>query len=190
MNITVDKDLRFYPFFITYDLESLLLIDNLPAPSTSSSWTQEHRPVSFSLCSYVPSHTHPVCENDSDVSYLISTFVKRGREIQTTAAKFMKNRFANVSKQLELECKKLQELSEEIVDESDSDEKRVINTPLLNHIRRIQNNLETYMTEIPVLGYNSSKYDLNLIKTLSTRNAISTCASATASSNSSILVIS
>ena len=59
----------------------------------------------------------------------------------------MKNRFANVSK--------LQELSEEIVDESDSDEKRVINTPLLNHIRRIQNNLETYMSEIPVLGYNS-----------------------------------
>ena len=42
--------------------------------------------------------------------------------------------------------------------------KRVINTLLLNHIRRIQNNLETYMTEIPVLGYNSSKYDLNLIK--------------------------
>ena len=80
----------------------------------------------------------------------------------------MKTRFANVSKKLKLECQKLQELSEEIVDESDSDddsdEKRVINTPLLNHIRRIQNNLETYMTEIPVLGYNSSKYDLNLIK--------------------------
>ena len=27
-----DKDLRFYPFFITYDLESLLLTDNLPNP--------------------------------------------------------------------------------------------------------------------------------------------------------------
>ena len=32
LNITVDKDLRFYPFFITYDLESLLLTDNLPDP--------------------------------------------------------------------------------------------------------------------------------------------------------------
>ena len=96
--ITVDKDLRFSPFFITYDLESLLLTDNLPAPSTSSSWTQEHRPVSFSLCSNVPGHTHPVCEIDFDVSNLISKFVKRAREIQSTAAKFMKTRFANVSK--------------------------------------------------------------------------------------------
>ena len=120
LNITVDKDLRFYPFFITYDLESLLLIDNLPAPSTSSSWTQEHRPVSFSLCSNVPSHTHSVFEIDSDVSNLISKFVKRSREIQTTAAKFMKTRFANVSKKDKFECKKLQELSEEIIGERDS----------------------------------------------------------------------
>ena len=73
----------------------------------------------------------------------------------------MTTRFANVSKQLKIECKKLKILSEEIVDESDSDETRVINTPLLNHIRRNQNNLETYITEITVLGYNSSKYALN-----------------------------
>ena len=98
LNITVDKDLRFYPFFITYDFESLLLTDNLPAPSTSSNWIKEHRPVSFSLCSNVPGHTHPVCEIDFDVSNLISKFVKRAREIQSTAAKFMKTRFANVSK--------------------------------------------------------------------------------------------
>lgn len=33
----------------------------------------------------------------------------------------------------------------------------------MNHIKRIQEKLDTYISEIPVLGYNSSKYDLNLI---------------------------
>lgn len=46
----------------------------------------------------------------------------------------------------------------------DNDRQRAVNTPLLNHIKRIQEKLETYVNEIPVLGYNSSKYDLNLIK--------------------------
>lgn len=34
----------------------------------------------------------------------------------------------------------------------------------MNHVKRIQEKLDTYISEIPVLGYNSSKYDLNLIK--------------------------
>lgn len=127
------------------------------------------------MCSNVPNHLEPVFEIDVNVENLLKKFVKRATEIQITAQRYMKARFCNEFKKLLLETKKLQELSEEILDEEEedtdndddeeeNDRQRAVNTALLNHIKRIQEKLETYVNEIPVLGYNSSKYDLNLIK--------------------------
>lgn len=175
LDIKVEDDLRFYPYFITYDFESLLLTNDLPNNTQKLSWTHEHHPVSFSMCSNVPNHLEPVFEIDVNVENLLKKFVKRATEIQITAQRYMKARFCNVFKKLLLETKKLQELSEEILDEEEedtdndddeeeNDRQRAVNTALLNHIKRIQEKLETYVNEIPVLGYNSSKYDLNLIK--------------------------
>jgi ElaB/YqjD/DUF883 family membrane-anchored ribosome-binding protein len=124
------------------------------------------------MSSNVPNHLEPIFEIDSDVQKLLKKFVDRAKEIQITAQKYMKARFSNIYKKLTLETRRIQELSEEIVNETDDDDEtdnenekqKVVNTPLLNHIKRIQEKLETYISEIPVLGYNSSKYDLNLIK--------------------------
>lgn len=199
LDIEVDKDLRFYPFFIAYDFEALLQTNDLPPATDKSTWTHEHRPVSFSICSNVPGHVDPVCEIDNNVSSLIQKFVNKALEIQSTAETYTRTRFANVLKKLSRESKLIQELSEEMIyqdddDVNDDDEthNQAINTPLINHIRRIRQKLDTYITEIPVLGYNSSKYDLNLIKAssrivliypiaeriLSLKNVISICASA------------
>lgn len=98
LDIRVDDDLRLYPFFITYDFEAMLQTDNVPPATEKSIWSHEHRPVSFSMCSNVPGHVDPVCEIESDVSSLIKKFVERASEIQTTAQKYMKTRFANVLK--------------------------------------------------------------------------------------------
>lgn len=199
LDIEVDKDLRFYPFLIAYDFEALLQTNDLPPATDKSTWTHEHRPVSFSICSNVPGHVDPVCEIDNNVSSLIQKFVNKALEIQSTAETYTRTRFANVLKKLSRESKLIQELSEEMIyqdddDVNDDDEthNQAINTPLINHIRRIRQKLDTYITEIPVLGYNSSKYDLNLIKAssrivliypiaeriLSLKNVISICASA------------
>lgn len=40
----------------------------------------------------------------------------------------------------------------------------MVNIVFLNYIKCIKEKLETYVNEILVLGYNSLKYDLNLIK--------------------------
>lgn len=120
---------------------------------------------------YVPGHFDPVCEIDNNVSSLTQKFVNKALEIQSTAETYMRTQFANVLKKLSRESKLIQELSEEMIyqdddDVNDDDEthNQAINTPLIDHIRRIRQKLDTYITEIPVLGYNSSKYDLNLIK--------------------------
>lgn len=143
------------------------------------SWTHEHQPVSFSMCSNVPNHLEPVFEFDSNVESLVRKFVQRAYQIQSTAQKYMKSRFSAVFKKLSIEAKKLQELSEETdedetnedendddddFDDDENDMHRAVNTPLVKHIKRIQGRLENYVNEIPILGYNSGKYDLNLIK--------------------------
>lgn len=105
LDIKVDEDLRFYPYFITYDFESLLLTDDLPNNTQKLSWTHEHHPVSFSMCSNVPNHLEPVFEIDVNVENLLKKFVKRASEIQITAQRYMKARFCNVFKKLSLETK-------------------------------------------------------------------------------------
>lgn len=60
-------NLRFYPFFIAYDREALLQTNDLPPATEKSTWTQEHRPVSFSICYNVPGHVDPVCEMYNNV---------------------------------------------------------------------------------------------------------------------------
>lgn len=54
LDIKVDNDLRFYPFFIAYDFDALLQTNDIPPATVKSTYTQEHRPVSFSICSDVP----------------------------------------------------------------------------------------------------------------------------------------
>lgn len=95
LDIKVDDDLRFYPYFITYDFESLLLKNQLPSNTEKLTWTHGHQPFSFLMCSNVPHHLEPVFEIDSDVRNLLK-FVKRATEIQNTAQKYMKARFSNI----------------------------------------------------------------------------------------------
>lgn len=164
-------NLRFYPFFIAYDFEALLQTNDLPPATEKSTWTQEHPPVSFSICYNVPGHVDPVCEMYNNVSRLIQKFVNKALEIHSTAETYMRTRFAYVLKKLSRESKLINELSGKMInqddhDVSDDDEthNQAINTPLVYFIRRIRKKLDMYITELSVLGYNSSKYDLNLIK--------------------------
>lgn len=106
------------------------------------------------MCSNVPNHLEPVFEIDLNVENLLKQFVKRATEIQITAQRYMKARFCNVFKKLLLETKKLQKLSEEILDEDEdtdnddddeeeNDRQRAVNTPLLKsyktHSRKTRN---------------------------------------------------
>ena len=38
-------------------------------------------------------------------------------------------------------------------------------TPVLSQLKDLRNSMELYCHQLPVLGFNSSKYDLNLLKT-------------------------
>lgn len=104
----------------------------------------------------------------NNVSRLIQKFVNKALEIHSTAETYMRTRFAYVLKKLSRESKLIRELSGKMIyqDDHDDDEthNQAINTPLVYIIRRIRKKLDMYITELSVLGYNSSKYDLNLIK--------------------------
>ncbi|XP_069106330.1 uncharacterized protein [Argopecten irradians] len=151
--ITTAED-RFYPYFITYDFEAMLR-----SPSDDR-YEQEHVPVSCSVCSNVPGFEEPYCIVEAgDAQVLVKKFVDYLKMIQCAAAEEMRRRFGGI----------LEELDEELVGrEGDMSEDETVN--LIDYrfkeLRKARDNLLRYLDQIPVIGFNCSKYDLNLIKTV------------------------
>ena len=57
----VPKELRIMPYRATYDIESLLVKEDLPADTDTLTFKNRHRLLSVSVCSNVPGFTEPVC---------------------------------------------------------------------------------------------------------------------------------
>ena len=57
----VPKELRIMPYRATYDIESLLVKDDLPTDTDTLTFKNKHRLLSVSVCSNVPGFTDPVC---------------------------------------------------------------------------------------------------------------------------------
>ena len=49
------------PYRATYDIESLLVKDDLPSDTGTLTFKNRHRLLSVSVCSNVPGFTDPVC---------------------------------------------------------------------------------------------------------------------------------
>ncbi|XP_033729182.1 uncharacterized protein LOC117318295 isoform X1 [Pecten maximus] len=149
---TVENDDRFYSYFITFDFESML--------RRSDTYLHEHIPVSCSVCSNVPGYESPHCivdENSPDA--LVEKFVNYLTEIQCMAAERTRERFNDI----------LERMDEEIVDSDDVGDDDDDETPTDRHrhnqLFKLRDDLNRYIDQIPVIGFNSAKYDINLIKT-------------------------
>ena len=74
--IDVPASLRFYPYWITYDIESVLLTRDLPTPTATTTFHSEHQLVSVSVCSNVPGFDTPKCfVHETTVDECVSRFV-------------------------------------------------------------------------------------------------------------------
>ncbi|XP_069109836.1 LOW QUALITY PROTEIN: uncharacterized protein [Argopecten irradians] len=148
----VDADDRHYPYFITYDFEAML--------TKSDRYIQDHIPISCSICSNVPGYEAPHCiidENNPDD--LVTKFVDYLTDIQREAVERMTDRFRDI----------LESMDEEIVDSDDDDDDNDDDIPTDRYrdrqMKRLRRRLQQYIDQIPVIGFNSARYDLNLIKT-------------------------
>ncbi|GFS19334.1 zinc finger protein 546-like [Elysia marginata] len=133
-----------YPFRATYDFECYFTKNDIPTTSTSkTSYTARHVPLSVTVCSNVPRFENPMCLiSDGDPQNLVDRMGDYLEEISTSAFQILRQTcFKEAFEYLET----LRE--DDVKDRSN-----------------LKGTLFKYLSQLPVVGFNSGKYHLNVIK--------------------------
>ena len=184
LGLRVEKELEFYSYFAVYDFESVL--KKIPDPEgldeeTNTRWTTENEPICVSVASNVPGYENPYCIIDRDSDNLVKLMCDRLELIQTEASKLAHQRWESVFRDLDAlkselprgryvpadedpEAEEVEDPIEMILGGGDDFDQETVGKLHANRVESIYNKFNKYATVLPVLGYNSSRYDLNLIK--------------------------
>ena len=142
-----------FPYRATFDFESYFEKNDLPKTKKENSktaTTARHVPLSVSVCSNVPSFTEPkFMRNRGSEQELIDGFVSYLEDIAAHSFLLLKEQYDDVYNQL----------ADRQAAEEENPEKRIGQSA-----KTLKNTLDAYLMEMPVVGFNSGSYDLNLIK--------------------------
>ena len=169
-SIMVKEEDRYYPYRITYDFESYFLKEDLPRSSQKLTWEAKHVPLSVSVCSNVPGYTEPQCfVTEGNPQELVNKMVDYMHQIQETSQTYLHEQHSHYYNAL---CQLLQEklhlevsTEEEDVDMTDEMAEELKKRGKKTHpLEAVKLKYEQWMTEMPVVGFNSAKYDINMVK--------------------------
>ena len=168
--IMVPEEDRYYLYRITYDFESYFMKEDLPASSEKLTWEAKHEPLSVSICSNVPGFVEPKCFiTMGKAEDLVLEMVNYLHNIQTTSHAYVQEAHQTYYKCLVELLQQKQQLEENeentdddvVMDETEeSGDKGKKSHPLY----AVKLKYEQWMTQIPVIGFNSGKYDINMVK--------------------------
>ena len=152
VGIWVEPQDRFYEYRATYDLESCLVpIQN------QKGYTSRHVPMSVSIASNVPGFEGPFCiVSDGDAQKMVNGMITQLLIISDEAYQLTSTRMEKYIDKLD-DLKKRHALE---VTDPDPTASCHRNTP----IQRAENKFKTWMRAMPVVSFNGSRYDLQLIK--------------------------
>ena len=165
-----DPNLLFYPYRITYDIEAFLPKNNLPSPTETTVFSSRHELLSISVCSNVPSFTSPICFVRSDGETeddCVSRFVEYIAKVADKAGEIMLGRFKELLNELQELTIHREKCEKEYCDAKFST-KEVYKAK--SQFSKIEEELEHHIRCIPVVGFNSQKYDINIMKGSLMRN--------------------
>ena len=139
IGIQVPKQDRIYPYYACYDFEAYLCRDQLPENGPKLMFEARHVPMSVGIASNVPGFEEGKCFITSgDEKELIQNLIDYLEDISLSAYRLVKEKFRTTFEALESS----------------------------DHIRKenLLKEFDSYCRELIVLGFNSSSYDLNLVK--------------------------
>ncbi len=149
--IEVPFDLRFYPYRMTYDFETYFDCTHLPCNTEKVEWKRKHVPLSVSVASNVPGYEDPVCFiSKGDPEELILKMITYMLQVQQVAEKLVVEKHESYVEELT----SLREVMNQL--EGGDQSKHPLD--------RVKKQYEDWLRQIPVLGFNSGSYDINLIK--------------------------
>ena len=167
--ITVVDTLRFYPYRATFDFECFFDGENLPADSDRVQWIARHVPLSVSVASNVAEHETPHCYvTDGDSDKLVSYMMSDLGAISNAAFDMLIPSYDNVLNELNIRNEAWDEAEREAPKEAESkqedDEEVDIGNTKTNPYKTLIGQLLGWLHQLPVIGFNSGKYDLNVVK--------------------------
>ena len=163
INIYVDQSERIYPWFIVFDFEAMLKGTHTDSLKKQK-WINQHIPISVSLCSNIPDYLDPECFVNEDMDQLLSSMITRMTEMSVEANTAALKKWEYVFDELENERNKWQNLPKKSKTDETDDGTHDLNAKMLRKIENLIEKFERYCKQVPVLGYNSARYDLNLVK--------------------------
>ena len=155
--IRVSESLRYYPYRATFDFECYFDTTQLPSDSDKVHWIARHVPLSVSVASNVPGHEEVQClVTDGNPDKLVADMMNILRAMSDAAYEDLKVSYEDV----------LEQLAEAI---TDWDEREQATTTTeesrpKNPYKTLMGQLYGWLHQLPVIGFNSGKYDLNAIK--------------------------
>ena len=159
----VPEEDRLFEWFLVYDFEAILQ-KSIEQSSDILKWTHQHLPICVSICSNVEDYTEPRCIIDSEVDSLIGHMVDYMTQIGHKSYQLAPHKFAAVFEALENDIQHVDgPLDVEVVmeDEEWLEERK----KMQDHLEELKKELDAYCLQLICLGFNSAKYDLNLVKT-------------------------
>ena len=167
--ICVSDELRFFPFRITYDVECILCPNTLPSDTDTCHFVNRHELVSISVCSNVPGFTEAVCfvrEADEEVLELVEQFYNYLCTIQCRSKKLLTKNYQKVFDLLERRQWSVESVEQEYECNEALSQRCGFQSqkPTTGFIERLISQLESFVSVVPVVGFNSKRYDLNILK--------------------------
>ena len=163
--VVVSDSLRFYPYRATFDFECFFTGDNLPANSDKLQWSARHVPLSVSLASNVPGYEPAQCYvTDGDSDKLVADMMDHLTAISDAAFESLKPSYESVLDKLKMLKEEWDSTEEECGLEEAENEDEVAGKNRTNPFKKLLDQLFSWLQQLPVIGFNSGKYDLNMIK--------------------------
>jgi hypothetical protein len=151
--ISVPHSKRKFKEFAVFDMEAML--SPISIQSTEKLlWSHDHIPISVAICSNIEGFMEPFCIVNDNIDELMGGMMNYLKEIGGELKK------RNIEK-FEKEFQQLQNKIDGYREESQTKKHHAVMVSLLENVYK---KFEKYCFELPVLGFNSGRYDINLIK--------------------------
>ena len=169
--INYTSEQKLFKNLAIFDFESICVQEETFGDTITTTWIRKHVPMSGSISSIVE---EPIFLCNSDPHHLVASFIGALENLASQSKAKMKNLFLDIKTTIKIKLGSiLEKLTQrhnrrEQADLDDCDNETCASTQLLqiqkNQLIDLQESLERYCNVLPVFGFNSAKYDLNLIK--------------------------
>ena len=177
-DIQCTDDQRLFTNLVVFDFESISIPEEKFKNTETKTWIAKHFPISVSISSNLIAKPIFLC--NSNPQDLVESFIDAVEGLATQSKAQMKLKFLEIETAIkskltrtleslnERRCRNQRVFEFEDHCSKDDDEEKHVSTQFLqmqqNELIELQEHLERYCNVLPVFGFNSAKYQINLIK--------------------------